>query len=166
MYSYFYFEGTDGRHYCWAKTPTFVCPMAEPVEYIPNGDGEEGYHQIKLADLEPLTSAAQLLGVDPLELGMMFKRAHSSGRGGRKRVDGKVTDICSACGHRLERLGFRVWIERTPTDEEADTASNRVGARLFGSGPQWVTEPGSTRYLDTKKEATTWAKDESEMVRA
>lgn len=162
-FSYRYYEGTDGRHYCYAPAPTFVCPMADLTEYVPNPDGEGGEHRIKLGDLEPLTSAAQKLGVDPLELGMMLKRTHHSGRSGRKRVDGKLTDICAGCGHKLDRLGFRAWVEREPTAEEADNASDRIGARLFGSGPRWITD--ESHYFATKKEAVEWAREESKLER-
>ena len=40
MPGYWYIEGADGRHYCYAKEPTFVCPMGEPVVFDrPEGSG-------------------------------------------------------------------------------------------------------------------------------
>lgn len=165
-FTYRYYEGKDGRHYCYAKDPTFVCPLAEPTEYVvPAGEASEteGEHRIKLGHLGLLTAAAGVLGVGALELGMMLKRTHNSGRAGRKRVDGKLTDTCGACGHKLDRLGFRGWVEREPTAEEADNASDRIGSRLFGAGPRWRND--ETHYFDTKKEVMEWAREEAKLER-
>lgn len=160
-YSYFYVEGVDGRHYCYAKTPTFTCPMAEPVEYVPNANGEGGEHRLKSGLVETFDEAASALSMGPVLLGKVLKTAHQRKGTERLRVDDRLTDLCAVCGHRMERLGFRVWIEHLPTEE--DTQS-RIANRLGFSG--WRTVDGSHRYMDTKKEAQQWARDEAELVRA
>lgn len=166
MFTYRYYEGKDGRHYCYAKEPTFRCPMGEPTEYVvpaPEGSETEGAHVLKDGTKAAVTAAAETLGIGALELGMMLKRAHQSGRGGRKRVGGKLTDTCDACGHKLDRLGYRGWVEREPTAEEADNSSDRINARLFGGGPRWRTD--ESHYFDTKKEVMEWAREEAKLER-
>lgn len=160
--SYWYIDGKDGRHYCYAKEPTFLCPMGEPTEYVvpaPEGSETEGAHVLKDATKAAVTAAAEQLGMDPVLLGMIVKRGHSH-RHGRRRVDGRLTDQCVACGARMERKGFRVWIEALPTEEDAQS---RIADRLGFSGYRPV--PGSSFYLDTKKEAAQWARDEAKLER-
>jgi hypothetical protein len=41
MAGYWYIEGADGRHYCYAKDPTYVCPMGEPVVFERNEGAED-----------------------------------------------------------------------------------------------------------------------------
>lgn len=168
MHSYFYYEGTDGRHYCYAKTPTFTCPMAEPVEVRPTviepREGERDItheHHLTAEHAEAITAAAAALGMDALKLGMALRSHHQRRGAQRERVNGKLTDTCAACGHRMEREGFRVWVEELPLGEDAQS---RIADRLGFSS--WRTVPGSSRYLDTKKEAQGWARDESRLERA
>lgn len=161
--SYWYVDGKDGRHYCWSKQPTFVCPLADPVVYVKHEDGESGHHELRDDAIE-IQAGAALLKIDPVKFGRIMRSAHQRVSSVRERDDaGKLTDRCAACGHQLDRLGFRAWIEREPTAEEADTASNRINSRLFGAGPRWLTV--ESFYCETKKEAQAWARDEAAVER-
>lgn len=133
MRGYWYIEGDDGRHYCYSKEPTYECPVGG---------------MRSLGDI--LELAAGEVGIDPKF--MLRRLQHSAGRA---RVEGRLTDVCLGCGHKLDRLGFRYWIEGEPTEDE-DTSSSRIAARL-GLGDGFVTVEGPW-YAKTKKDAQAWAR--------
>lgn len=153
---YWYMEGADGRHFCFAKEPTYTCPHAhfertrvdeETVERIPT---------------PAVKRAAEALGADPELLARGLERQHASFTYGRRRVNGKLTDQCAVCGARMQRKGFRCWIEREPTDDERNDMNSRVAGRLGFSNMR--TE--RSFYVDTKREAREWAAEEVKVTRA
>lgn len=129
----------DGRRYCYAVEPTYRCPLADAVP-------EE------VTDVpEAIVAAAAALGSDAYLLARALRKAHTgmlATDGGRQREDGKLTDRCRCCGARMERLGFRVWIEE-PLDP--DSTKGRISSRLGFNGYQQVD--GSSRYFPTKARA-------------
>jgi hypothetical protein len=141
MGGYWYVPGNDGRRYCYAKEPTFVCPVGN-VKLEGPDDPEPGHYVVT----ETVEQAAMLLGVEPRFL--TGKLRHSAER---SRVDGRLTDACASCGHKLERLGYRIWVE---AKAPKDGAASRINRRLGGDG--FVTVEGSW-YRGTKKEAQEWA---------
>lgn len=160
---YRYYEGKDGRHYCYAPHPTFACPLADPVVYQPSDDGEgEGTWTLRDETREAIYAAAQALGVEPVDLAKMLRTMHQRrGQARRRDAAGKLTDTCDTCGGKLKRLGFRAWIEREPREEEL-TSSDRIGQQ-FNGRPNWRTD--ETHYFGTKKEAIEWAREESKIER-
>lgn len=133
--SYWYIEGADGRHYCYAKDLSVECPV-----------GSMG----RLGDI--LELAAAEVGID--EAFMLRKLQHSAGR---KRENGKLTDLCDACGHKLTRLGFRYWIEGPPPKDADGMAlvGRTINLAMGGSGFTIVEGPW---YAKTKKAAQAWAR--------
>lgn len=137
--SYRYYEGTDGRRYCWSLVPSFRCPV-----------GAVEHSTIGAYVLTPaIEQAAQALDVDPQYLARSVK--HSAERA---RVGGKLTEDCNACGHRLERLGFAYWIaaKQTPGDSSVSIAI-RLG--VHGRSGFVMVEGGW--YAKTKNDAKAWA---------
>lgn len=122
--SLWYIRGADGKDYCWAKEPSYRCPI---------GSAE------RLGDI--LEAAAEELGVGREWLLRKIKHA-----GRRARVDGRLTDRCAECGHKLERLGFHCSI-RVHDDEQ--TVAGFTMAKME-----------KQFYLDTKREAERWAREE------
>ena len=151
MPGYWYIEGADGRHYCYAKEPTFVCPMGEPVEYD-RPEGSEDSEPTARLTVEAIVPAASQLGMDPLRLAKLIRSAHHRAGAGRARVDGRLTDMCAACGHKLQRQGFRYWIEAKPLTTDSRT---RIAQRLGFSEYQQVE---GSWYATTKRDAQTWAR--------
>lgn len=136
--TYRYWEAADGRRFCYARDATYRCPVSSMTEL---DDG--------------LRAAADALGVHPGKLVRLLAAPHPHGAR-RERVDGQLTETCAHCGHRLQRDGFRVWVERPATEEEVrENAGLAISSRL-GYGAR-VTERVS--WCDTKKEARTWAYD-------
>ena len=88
MPGYWYIEGADGRHYCYAKEPTFVCPMGEPVEYDRVEDSEDREPTARLT-VPAIMPAAEQLAMDALLLAKMIRSAHRRHGAGRARVDGR-----------------------------------------------------------------------------
>jgi hypothetical protein len=92
----------------------------------------------------------------------MLERQHRSFTHTRRRdAGGKLTSTCDCCGSRMERMGFRVWIERPKTAAEmtdTDGVSAAIAKRIGGDGVRTVTL--RSFYLETKREATDWALDE------
>lgn len=142
----------DGRRFCYAKTPTFTCPIASAAQ---------GFLRDATLGSDPLAErvfdAASALRVDPKWLAQRV----SSGSHHRERVDGKLTDRCT-CGARMDRLGFAIWVERE-APERTDTSA-RFTREVFGGQP--VERVGRTRYADTKREAQTWARQELAAAKA
>ena len=131
--SYRYFEGSDGRHYCFAIEPSFTCPS------------------VREADDEKVIAAAAELGVDAKWLARRLQHHPVRLRDDRERL----TDTCGTCGVRLKRLGFRWWIEGPPKDVDVNTAaSSRINQRLGGDGFVMVEGPW---YTSRKKDARTMA---------
>jgi hypothetical protein len=135
---YFYFRGADGRRYCWNKEPTYTCPI---------GAAE------RLGDI--LEMAAEEVGVKADWL--LARIRHSPWRA---RVDGRLTENCETCGHRMRREGFRYWIEAEPSKNA--TEDQRLAAsihhRLTGDGFVQVSGPW---YASTRKGARAWARTRS-----
>lgn len=122
--SYWMIHGADGKDYCWAKEPSYRCPI---------GSAE------RLGDI--LAAACEVIGIDPAWL--LRRMKHSPYR---KRVNGRLTDRCETCGHKLERLGF--WCSIRTHDHEQSVA----GFAMANIEKQF--------YVDTKREAERWARDE------
>jgi hypothetical protein len=156
MSTYWVYTASDGRRYCWNKEPTFSCPLVDPLADRPDPDGDP---------VSPfgrgIDEAAAALSVAPADLAGVLRRAHrsTSGKGTRRRrVGGRLTDLCDVCGRRMKRLGFRAWIEVPDTSERTGTQITRM---MFGAA-YWPVRD-SSRYFDTKKEAQSWALDEKRL---
>jgi hypothetical protein len=176
--NYRYWDGPGGARYCFNIEPTFRCPH-DGLRYdvVELGTGKVTVTELRPRDetvgitfsihvTDEAKAAADLLGVDPLKLTRMLARSHNSNHG-RERVNGKLTDRCKACGAKMERLGFRVWIERPKTEEELtaqDRTSSHVAERLGFSGERTVTVRSA--YTDTKREAKQWCLDERATAQA
>jgi hypothetical protein len=89
--------------------------------------------------------------MDPMRLAKLIRSAHHCSGAGRARIDGRLTDTCSACGHKLTRKGFRYWIEAKP---HVPNARARIAQRL-GYGEYEQVE--GSWYAETKRDAQTWA---------
>lgn len=129
MTGYWYIEGPDGRRYCWRKEPSYRCPIASAT---------------RLDDA--LETAALRVGIDSAWL----LRKIAGHAPSRRRIEGKLTDICDVCGHRLVRLGFRYWIEA----QGGESTNARLAAILGGDGYSQVEGPW---YAKTKRDAQAWA---------
>jgi hypothetical protein len=142
--NYFYFEGADGRRYCYAGEPSFRCPIGA-IERDPIAE-DAGFI------LTPaIENAAAELDLDPQFLAERLK--HSAGRA---RVGGKLVEKCITCGTKLERLGYRYWIMAKVSDEGAREANARIADRLGFNADGFVTVEGSW-YAETRKAAKAWA---------
>lgn len=137
-----YFAGKAGARYCYAAHPTYRCPLAEP-------------------DVDELAPVAPSLGADPERFAKLLQAAHRRGGELRARVDGKLTEDCSVCGHRLERLGFRAWIDAPipPARQTEAQRRNAAFARTFGGDPVQRETLRATWHA-TKREAIAWARHE------
>lgn len=142
---YWYIEGADGRHYCYAKEPSFVCPI---------GSAD------RLGDL--FDTACEEAGISKE---WMLRRLRHNGY--RARVNDRLTDRCESCGHKLDRLGFRCWIEEPYTREDLRDSSVRVTVQLnktlSGNTPFKTVK---SFHLDTKREAQRWAREEVALTKA
>jgi hypothetical protein len=149
---YRYYEAPDGRRFCWNVEPTFVCPLA----WFERTD-DEAKARIATPAVE---AAAAALGCGIAELLRMLERQHRSFTNTRRRdAGGKLTNTCDCCGSRMQREGFRVWVEQPKRElSETDRVSAAISKRLGGDGVQ--TETLRSFYLETKREATDWALDE------
>jgi len=149
--SHWYVPGTDGRHYNWAKHPTFECPNADAVTYTPpERDGEEGTWTL---ERDEIAVAAAAIDADPILLAKLLRQRHQTSAAGRLRVGGVLTDRCAVCGAKMKRKGFRAWID-APTD---DATANRVSSRL-GFAPTRTTI--RTTWHRTRRDAAAWARHE------
>lgn len=160
--NYRYWNGPGGTRYCFNVEPTFVCPNVEPVRPT-NLRDEQGW----TSPPENVRQAANLLGMQPVKLGRMIRKAHHSFTHTRERVEGKLTDRCACCGTKMDRLGFRVWVERPKTEDELtaqDRTSSHVAERLGFSGERTVTVRSA--YTDTKREAKQWCLEEKATAQA
>ena len=93
--------GTDGRHYNWAKHPTFECPNADAVTYTPpERDGEEGTWTLHR---DEISVAAGAIGADAILLAKLLRQRHHTSAAGRLRVDGVLTNRCAVCGAKMTR---------------------------------------------------------------
>lgn len=164
--NYRYWDGPEGTRYCFNIEPTFICPNAEPVK--PHKiDWPEGDEHTWTSPPENVRQAAHLLGMQPVKLGNMIRKAHQSFTHTRERIDGKLTNRCACCGTKMDRLGFRVWIERPKAEEEltaGDRTSSGVAQRLGFSGERTVIIRSA--YTDTKREAKQWCLDERATAQA
>lgn len=137
---YWYIDGADGRRYCYAKEPTYRCHVGA-IERDPVAP-DAGY----------VLTPAIVAAADKLEIDAQFlarKLRHSPER---SRVNGKLTDDCNACGHRMERVGFRYWIE--VVDTESRTPSTQLTQMMGGTPTKTVEGPW---FAKTKQAAKQWA---------
>ena len=149
--SYWYLPGTDGRHYSWAKHPTFECPNADAVTYTPaEQEGDEGTWTL---DRSEIAVAAAAIDADPILLAKLLRQRHHTSAAGRLRVDGVLTQRCAVCGAKMKRKGFRAWID-APSD---DAAAQRVSSRLGFAPPRTTIR---TTWHATRKDAAAWARHE------
>lgn len=149
-----YIAGADGRRYHWATTPTFECPIADPIVYTAAEDGDgEGAWTLRPAAADAMSAAAAALGADALLLARVLRSRHQAQGVQRQRVDGKLTDRCSVCGTRMERKGFRAWI----TAPSTDAAQKRIASRLALTAPRDTLR---VTWHDTQKAARGWAEHE------
>lgn len=101
----------------------------------------------------------------------------------------RPTDRCATCGAKLDKVGYRVWVEGRYEDVVADLrrqasrrggrqagkqqildqvasveTSQRINERLGGDG--WTIWPGSERYFGVKREAISWCREQAEQEKA
>jgi hypothetical protein len=145
--SYYYVEGTDGRHYCYAKEPSYRCPVGW-TDRQGKDDPEPGAFVIT----ETIADGALYLGVDPQFLAR--KITHSADRS-RDEHD-KLTEFC-VCGRRLSKLGYRYWIEGPPPKDADDSQRATAAMRRALQGSGFIQVEGSW-YAKTKKDAQAWAR--------
>jgi hypothetical protein len=163
MSAYRYWQGPGGERVCISTHPTFVCPHGS----FERERDEEG-KVIRRIPTPAAEAAARALGADVDLVVRMLDRQHGQVSAGRRRVDGKLTDDCAVCGARMERKGFRVWIERPVPEEErteGERASAAINSRLNG-GPAVAFRTAKTAWLDTKREARAWCLDELRILRS
>jgi hypothetical protein len=150
---YSYYEAPDGRRFCFITHPTFLCPLATFER------AEDENRSRVLTDA--VVAAAGVLGCDPADLARIIEGSHARAGTSRKRTaDGKLTADCGSCGARMERLGFRCFIEAPIPDGEetqGEQASRAIAGRLGFSAPMRTER---SFYVDTKREAREWALDE------
>ena len=155
-----YIQAPDGHRYHWATNPTFECPHADAIVYTAADDGDgEGTWTLRPDTAAAITTAAAVLGADPLLLARVLRSRHQAQGVERLRVDGKLTDRCSVCGTRMDRKGFRAWITVPSTDE----SQKRIAARLAMTVPR---ETVRTTWHDTLKAARGWAEHERDRAAA
>lgn len=159
--NYCYWSGPADTRYCFNVDPTFICPNADPIRV--EGEGVTITRDRCVA----IDAAAKALMMEPVKLARMMQRSHRSFTHSRERVDGKLTNRCACCGAKMDRLGFRVWIERPKTAEELtpeDRVGSRVAERLGFDGQKTVIVRSA--YVDTKREAKQWCLDEKHTAEA
>jgi len=128
-----YLRSKDGReHYCFSKQPSYECPIGSAQT---------------LGDV--LELACEELEIKPEFLLRRIK--HSADR--KRAPDGKVTELCATCGHKLRRLGFRYWIEGKPPADASDGV--KLNARLSGDG---MTQLGPSYFAKSRADAQAWAR--------
>lgn len=138
--TYVFIPGADGRRYCWARHPTYVCAHAtlEQTEDQPAPAG--------------VAEAARALSCDATLLARILTRAHASINAGRRREDsGTLSEDCAICGRRLQRPGFAYWIAAAAPK---GSARARIAQRLGGDPFEGVEGPW---YAKRKRDARAWA---------
>ena len=140
----------DGRRWAWAKSPTFTCP----VERSASEARREG-----ALPSEELMASAAILGVDARWLAM---RLAGASHGRERDAQERLTDRCR-CGAKLRREGFACWVERLPTEDELEQTGAQISRALGGDG--W-RQDGPRRYMDTKREAEAWAREQLAVARS
>jgi hypothetical protein len=150
--AYWIVNGGNGERFAWRKEPTYLCPHGY-FERVREGD--EVVSRVPTAAVE---QAAAALGADVELLMRVMERVHASHSAGRRRVNGKLTGDCAICGARMIRKGFAHWKE---------VASDDVIARGFGAALGFDGHVrGVTRYVDTKREAEAWARENAAVSRS
>jgi hypothetical protein len=156
--SHWYIDGAPGVRFCWLKEPTYVC------RYAP---GVADFRTVEDRLREAAPELADVAGGLGIEIGRVMNRAHSGGRGGRRRVNDKLTDRCDACGAKMRRLGFRAWREELKAPDETtegERARAAIGEAFGGDGLAWRTT--ESHYMGTKREAEAWARENVAVSRA
>lgn len=110
-----YYQGADGRRYCWDMRQRYRCPFA-------GGD---------LSEQQELEAAAGAAGLNLSEaLARLHKEASPDRYGGRP---------CPYCGSELQRLGWAAWVA-----EESGRPSRPIGERFYleyeGAARAWAKE--------------------------
>lgn len=159
--SYHYYDGGDGRHYCYAAEATVRCqfdPRGWPSISDPPPTVQAWLRETAAAAGDP----------DPIRL---LRRAHA----GSQAVDPQSPTKCWACHGRLIKIGYSAWIEARLNDPihddavktlemESSLASTRaINERL---GATHIRVSGSHRYFERKREAIQWAREEAELHRS
>lgn len=145
MWSYRYYEGAEGRRYCYASQRTHRCPVAPPMDGALTG---------RVAEIAAVLDGLGLDGAKTL------RRAH--------RTSTHVTEkTCGCCGAVLESLGYAVWIEM-PWDQIPETNDNIRATRAINErmGSTHGRKPGSHRYFGLKREAIQWCREEAQIDKA
>jgi hypothetical protein len=107
-------------------------------------------------------------------LSVIFAKAHRQATRIRAQdSNGRKTDRCATCGAKLEKVGYRAWIEAPYPDvvaelrrlgrgEDASAAegSARISERL--GGDEYAPWPGSSRYFGLKREAVAWCREQAQ----
>lgn len=165
-----YYDAPDGRRWHFNKEPSFECPNYFAKYELT--DPETGEKRLVAAPPdkalgitfrrhvpEEVERAAELIGCGGEELAAMLLRSHQSVGFGRKRVDGRLTNTCRACGGKMKRLGFYAYADE-PIPEGEETAEQRSSAainqRLVG-GDGRARRTTWSGHFDTKREARQWA---------
>jgi hypothetical protein len=168
----------DGVRFCFTITPSFECPMTvtayevwDPVtdkttvttRRPPKEDEALGI-TFKRHVTEAQIEAARLLGVDAKALVTLIENSHRgawhSQDGIRRRVEGKLTDLCRTCGAKLINHGYSAFVERdfdpeVDEDPEGTRKASRAISDRLGFQPPAVRLKGVNGLKRT--EARKWA---------
>ena len=150
-----YYSG-GRRRYLWNTEATYRCPhVTAPPWALVETAHKEGVHRLP----------------------EMFAAAHRRASAIRERDENnRPTNVCATCGAKLDKVGYRVWVEgryedvvaemeRLGRDAGPTLVSQRIGERL-GLGDGWTVWPGSERYFGLKREAISWCREQSQQERA
>lgn len=173
------YEAKDGRRWTWNKAPSYECPnYFERYIFTDPETGEtrrvhfppEKRVGVTFSRYVPdhVREAAKLIGCGGEELAAMLVKVHQDRGMERKRVDGKLTNECVACGGRLTRKGFYAYADE-PIPEGEETSEQRASAAISNrlgfdsSGPRRTTWSG---HFGTKREAQEWAHENMKIANA
>lgn len=175
-YRYWHIKGDpEEREFCYTTTPLYVCRFASVrYEVTDMASGEKTIVErppeervgitFRHAPSDDVVAAAAHMGMDPSKLAHLIRKGHFHAE--RARVDGKLTDRCSACGRRMENKGCSAYVQR-PRREDEDDSTSRVNRRLseaMGFGGPMVRLKGVTGL--PRKDAKQWAYDEYLIAKA
>lgn len=152
----------EGRHFCFSTAPRFECPFAYFERERVDG---EVVRRLPGKVSGQVAAIANVIGSTDDDVMRMLERAHRSAGHHRRRVDGKLTDRCDACGAKMVDHGYSAYVERPKREDEygeTDRASAALSARLGGVGPTVRLKNISGLK---RSEARQWAYDEYQIAR-
>jgi hypothetical protein len=165
----------DGVRFCFTITPHLECPMSVTTyEVLDVSTGERTITKRRPEEKVGWTftrhvtaeqeEAARLLGVDAKAMVTLIENGHRnawhSQDGIRRRVEGKLTDRCRACGAKLINHGYSAFVERdfdpeVDEDPEGTRKASRAISDRLGFQPPAVRLKGVNGLKRT--EARKWA---------